>query len=156
MHAAFLKNDELLTVATEGDDRDASRAPLYDAAVDFDPESLIDPAWPVEVAELRTTLWPVVNWLMPLRLEPADEGGADYLALRPQLLARAPVAGEWLYIPRHRARIERVEWTEDGRVIGRLQDADVEPSYLEDLERAGWQVFPRHDADEWLRRITEE
>jgi hypothetical protein len=122
--------------------------------VDFDLRSLLNPDWPPEIQELRAGLWPVVNWLMPIRLEPAAEGEVDYLALRPQLLPRVPVAGDWVYVPRHRALVDRVEWSEDGRVVVRLQSAAVDAGYLEELEQAGWQTFPRHDADEWLRGLT--
>ena len=70
--------------------------------------------------------------------------------------ARVLVAGEWLHIPRFRARIERVDWSEDGRVVVRLQTASVDASYLEELEQAGWKTFPRHDADDWLKDLAPE
>jgi len=124
--------------------------------MDFDAESLFDPSWDEETRHLRGTLWPVVNWLMPIRLEPAAEGEADYLALKPQLLPRVPVAGDWVEVPGYWARVERLSWGADGRVLARLQEARVEPGVIDDLDRAGWQTFPRQDADEWLRRLDQQ
>ena len=93
---------------------------------------------------------------MPIRLEPAAEGEVDYFALKPQLLPRVPNAGESVVIPRYRALVDRVDWTEDGRVIVRLQEALVDASYLEELDQAGWRTFPRRDADDWLGRLEAE
>jgi hypothetical protein len=122
--------------------------------VDFDPGSLINPSWPPEAQELRATLWPVVNFLLPIRLQPAAEGEADYFALKPQLLPRVPVPGEWLEVPRGRALVDRVQWTSDGRVGVHLQEAAMDASYLDELGQAGWKTFPRQDADDWLKRLV--
>lgn len=102
-----------------------------------DPSSLIDPEWPEEIQALRAALWSVVNWVYPLRLDPAAPGDdAEYLAHKAQLLPRVPVPGEWVEVVDHRAPVERVQWASDGRVIVRLRAGTVKPAFLEELERA--------------------
>ena len=36
-----------------------------------------------------------------------------------------------------------------------LRASVVEPDYLDRLREAGWEVFPRRDADDWLGNLTE-
>jgi hypothetical protein len=69
------------------------------------------------------------------------------------VLPRVPVAGDWVEIPRYRTRVKRAQWSPDGRVIARLEEATVEINYLDELEHAGWQTFTRRGADEWLHEL---
>jgi hypothetical protein len=115
-----------------------------------------DPSVPPEIQNLRASLWPIVNWLIPMRVQPATGGEVDYFALRAQLLPRVPISGEWLIIPRYHAPVDRVEWTDDGRVVARLKEIPADASYLDELERAGWLTFPPPAADDWLKRLEPE
>lgn len=108
--------------------------------------------WPLELREQRAALWARVNWLLPIHFVPvqAESQEPDYLALKPQLLPRVPVAGELLALPGHYATAESVRWQSDGRVMVKLRPGHVAPEYLDELRADGWTVFPRHDANEWL------
>jgi hypothetical protein len=123
-------------------------------AVEFDPDSLVDPSLPPQVRELRLALWTIVNWILPVRLHPVAAQEFDYLALRPQLLPRAPVAGDWVLLPDSWAQVERAQWDDQGRFGARIHTVTRKAGYLEDLERAGWETFTAGDADDWVEKLT--
>jgi hypothetical protein len=70
----------------------------------------------LEAQEKRAMLWPIVNWLLPLRFTAAGVAN-DMLAMHNQPLPTVPRQGESREVLGARARIERVQWTQDGRVL---------------------------------------
>lgn len=124
---------------------------------DDEPRFEIPPWWPHEFVDERVALWSSVNWLLPICLVPAQPGSEeDYLALKPQILPRVPIAGEQFELPGCYATVEHVRWTADGRVTVRLRRGHVEAAFLDALRQSGWTVFPRHDADDWLHDTSLE
>jgi hypothetical protein len=122
--------------------------------MDFDPSSLNDPSLPLEVQELRASLWTPVTWVLRIRLHPAGSGDVDYLAIRHQLLPRAPVAGDWILLPDSWAQVDRAQWDDQGRFSARIHEVIRKLNYLETLQQAGWETFTRDDADDWLEKLT--
>jgi hypothetical protein len=124
--------------------------------IDEEPIYEFPPDWSPELREQRAMLWAPVSWLLPIWLTPrqGDASEPDYLALKPLLLPRVPIAGELFQLPGHYATVDSVRWSSDGRVIVKLQPGQVAPEYLDELRAAGWTVFLRRDADEWLHAQT--
>jgi hypothetical protein len=104
---------------------------------------------PVEAMEQRSMLWPIVNWIVPIRLEPVGAGD-DLYATRHQPLPTVPRTGEWLSIIDRRVPVERVQWMNDGRVLVILRTIAVAYEFTDLLGDAGWNVFPRTDPDDWM------
>ena len=110
---------------------------------------------PDRTIEVRATLWPVVNWLLPITLTPAGSG-ADLLALRSQPLPAIPRTGEWLRIGDARVEVDAVVWDGQGRITVRLSDITVTYEFVETIKTAGWQVITREDPDEWANAFKDE
>jgi hypothetical protein len=110
---------------------------------------------PLEVIEQRASLWPVVNWLLPIMMRPPT-GNVDYFGLRGQPLPTVPRQGEWLGIDALRARVEveRVQWGSDGRVMAKLGVALLDPDQLDLLRAEGWDIFPPQQAEDWLADLV--
>ena len=124
--------------------------------MEFDLSSLVDPSLDPEAQKLRLTLWAIVNWLLPIRLHPAAEGGFDYYALKHQLLPRAPVAGDRVLLPDSWAQVTRAQWDDQGRFAAVIQAVTRKTDYLDQLQQAGWETFPSQDTDEWLQKILRD
>jgi hypothetical protein len=82
-------------------------------------------------------------------------GDYDWIAQKVQFLARVSVAGERAELPgQHVATADAVIWRSDGEVAVNLAPEAVEIAYLDALRADGWAVFPRRDADDWLKAAT--
>jgi hypothetical protein len=110
---------------------------------------------PMDAIAQRATLWPVVNWLLVVRLAPTGTSD-DMFARKSQPLPTVPRIGEWRDVLDRPVQIERVQWDNDGRVIVRLRTVELAYDALDQLRADGWTVFPRDEPEDWLARAMSD
>lgn len=88
--------------------------------------------------------WSVVNLVLPLKVG-EDGAAAELFAYVTRPLPRVPSVGEQVAAMGFRIEVERVLWNLDGRVLVRLDPAQVRAEDLETLEREGWQIAPKDE-----------
>jgi hypothetical protein len=97
----------------------------------------------------RAMLWPVINWLLPLRFDPPSDA-IDMLASRHQPLPAVPRQGEFLLVEAfdRRIQVDRVTWDARSRVMVRLVPVLTSPEATDALKATGWDVFTVQDEED--------